>query len=158
MRTRSGARLRSASLPPPASPSLLSQANEVSENSLILENTEVSRRQVGEPAVRANNPNSVEASIFPSPSSEEDKGPEVLGYENLEPSIGSHDPLAAGAVDCEFVTPTRYAKNVNGSVSRASLASDEQYFPAWFSDPRVGKSQNENKYRLSDSLPDDEYW
>ena len=83
MCTRSGARLCSASLPPPTSPSLLSQANEVSENSLILENTEVSMCQDGEPAVRANNPNSVEASIFPSPTSEEDKGPEVLGYENL---------------------------------------------------------------------------
>src|SRR5882724_8712230 len=98
MRTRSGARLRSSSLPPPASPSLLSQADEVSENSFVPENAEVSRRQVGEPAVRTSNPNSVEARKFLSPSMEEEKGSKVLGYENLEPGSGSHDPLAAGAV------------------------------------------------------------
>jgi hypothetical protein len=41
-------------------------------------------------------------------------------------------------------------------MSRSSLASDEQYFPAWFSNQWVGKSQIKNKFWWSDSSPDDE--
>jgi hypothetical protein len=94
---------------------------------------------VDEPAIWANNLESVEAELSPPFSVEEEKGSEVLGSENL----GSHDPLARGAVDSEFVTPTRYARNTYGSRSHSSLASNEQYFPARFSDMQVGKSKNE---------------
>ena len=43
-----------------------------------------------EPAIWANNLESVEAELSPPFSVEEEKGSEVLGSENL----GSHDPLA----------------------------------------------------------------
>jgi len=56
-------------------------------------------------------------------------------------SRGSHDLLAQGAVsDNGFVTSSRYAKNIKGSASHSSLSSNEQYFPAWFSSPQVGKN------------------
>ena len=96
-----------------------------------------------EPAIWANNLESVEAELSPPFSVEEEKGSEVLGSENLEPGSESHDLLARGAVDSEFVTPTRYARNTYGSRSHSSLASNEQYFPARFSDMQVGKSKNE---------------
>jgi hypothetical protein len=153
--------LRSASLPPPISPSFVSQAEEASNISFVPENADASwsnqsLEQVDEPAIRANNPESIEAELSPPFSAEEAEGSEVLGSENLEPGSGSHDPLARGAVDSEFVTPTRYARNTYGSGSRSSLASNEQYFPAWFSDPQVGKSKNEMGFQWSDSSADDE--
>jgi len=159
MRTRRTARLRSASLPPPISPSSASQAKEVSNVSNVPENADPTWSSQGierrdEPAVRINNPNSDEARIGSCPSLEE--GKEELGSVNLELGSGSHDPPAQGAVDDGFVTPLRYAKNIKGSSSSASLSSNEQYFPAWFSNPRVGKSQKNKKFVWSDSSPYDD--
>ena len=78
MLTRSAARARAASLPPPASPSLKSQAPEASNSSTVCEHVDSvwssnGLEQTDELAVWISNPNSVEARISPSLSLEEGK-------------------------------------------------------------------------------------
>lgn len=107
--------------------------------------------QRDEPAVQICNPDSVEARISSCP-----KAKKNLGSENLEHGSGDLDSPARGAVDNVFVTPARYAKNIYGSVSHSSLASNKQYFPKWFNSPKVGKSNNNNKNCWSNLLPGDE--
>ena len=107
-----------------------------------------------EPAVRANNLDGSEANVNPGPPVEDKSGFEVLSSENLEPSSGSRDPLARGAVD-EFVTPAHYARNTYGSESCSSVASNEQYFSTWFINPWVGKSQKDG-FQWSASLVGDD--
>ncbi|KIM76139.1 hypothetical protein PILCRDRAFT_13044 [Piloderma croceum F 1598] len=157
MLTRSAARARAASLPPPVSPSLKSQALKTSNSSTVLENADSvwssnSLEQMDKPATQVNNPSSVEARISPSLSVEEGK---ESGSVSLGLGRGSHDPLAQGAVsDDGFVKPSRYAKNLKGSASHSSLSSNEQYFPAWFSSPQVGK--NIKRFDWSESSSEDE--
>jgi len=148
MHTRSGARTRSISLPPPASPNLVGQAREVSNKDVVPESADLSWsgqgfEQRNEPAVRICNPDSVEARISSCPSLGEVK--EELGSENLEPGSGDRDSPARGAVDYGFVTPTRYARNDNGSVSRSSWTSNELYFPKWFNTPRGSEKEKRKK-------------
>jgi hypothetical protein len=81
----------------PVSPSLVGQAHEVSNIDIVPESADLSWSDQGfkqrdELAVRFCNPNSVEAGTYSCPSAGE--GKEVLSSENLEPSSGSHDPLA----------------------------------------------------------------
>jgi hypothetical protein len=141
------------------SPSLVRQAHEVSTIGTVPKSVDLSWSSQGleqrdEPAARICNPSSDEARISSCPSLEE--GKKELGLENLEPSSGDFDSPARGAVDDGFVTPIRYAKNVNGSVSRSSWTSNEQYFPKWFDNPWVGKSQKKKEFCCSDSSSDDE--
>src|SRR5882762_9272221 len=141
MLTHSAARVCAASLPPPISPSLKSQALEASNSDTVPENADSvwssnSLKQMDKPAARINNPSSVKARISPSLSIEEGK---ESGSVSAEFGHGGHDPLAQDAVsDDGFVTPSHYAKKLKGSVSHSSLSSNEQYFPAWFSSPQVG--------------------
>ena len=135
------------------------RAREVSNICIVPESADLSWSGQGfeqrdEPAVRICNPNSVEARICSCPSTEE--GKQELGSENLEPGSGDLDSPARSAVDNGFVVPARYAKNVNGSVSRSSWTSNEQYFPKWFDNPWVGKSQKKKEFCCSDSSSDDE--
>ena len=157
MLTCSAARAHAALLPPPVSPSLKSQALEVSNSDTVPENADSvwssnGLKQMDELAAQINNPSSVEARFSPSLSVEEGK---ESGSVSAGLSCGSHDPLAKGAViDDGFVTPSRYAKKLEGSVSHSSLSSNEKYFPAWFNSPQVGK--NKKRYDWSESSPDDE--
>jgi hypothetical protein len=128
---------------------MMSQARALSEISDVPEHADAVWSDQGfeqrdKPAVRICNPDSVEAGISSCPSLEE--GKEELGSENLEPGSVDLDSPARGAVDCGFVTPTRYAKNVNGSVSRSSWTSNEQHFPKWFNNLWIGKSQKETGF------------
>jgi hypothetical protein len=138
---------------------LVGQAHEVSNIGIVPESADLPWSGQGfekrdEPAVRICNPSSDEVRISSCPSLEE--GKEELGSENLEPGTGDLDSPAQGAVDYESVTPTRYTKNINGSVSHSSLTRNELYFPEWFRILCVGKSQKEKECLWSDSSADDE--
>jgi hypothetical protein len=103
MHTRSGARARSASLPPPVSPRLVGQAREVSDIFIVPESADSSWSGQGfeqrdEPAVWICNPNGDEARTSSCSSScEDDK--EESGSVNLRLSSGGNCPLALGAVN-----------------------------------------------------------